>query len=100
MSIEPLDHAANVDWADVPHAPASAARIASLVPSLTELLFALELGQQVVARTGFCVHPSPPVRQVPKIDRRDLPICFMRVEIKILKGATDFNDCVRQICFR
>jgi hypothetical protein len=24
----------------------------------------------------------------------------MRVEIKILKGATDFNDCVRQICFR
>ena len=36
----------------------------------------------------------------PKIDRRDLPILFMRVEIKILKGATDFNDCVRQICFR
>jgi tetraacyldisaccharide 4'-kinase len=36
----------------------------------------------------------------PKIDRRDLPICFMRVEIKILKGSTDFNDCVRQICFR
>src|SRR5262245_35262259 len=36
----------------------------------------------------------------PKIDRRDLPIYFMRVEIKILKGATDFNDCVRQICFR
>lgn len=36
----------------------------------------------------------------PKIDRRDLPICFMRVEIKILKGSTDFNECVRQICFR
>ena len=36
----------------------------------------------------------------PKIDRRDLPIYFMRVEIKILKGAKDFNDCVRQICFR
>ena len=36
----------------------------------------------------------------PKIDRRDLPIYFMRVEIKILKGAKDFEDCVRQICFR
>jgi tetraacyldisaccharide 4'-kinase len=36
----------------------------------------------------------------PKIDRRDLPIYFMRVEIKILSGAKDFQDCVRQICFR
>ena len=36
----------------------------------------------------------------PKIDRRDLPIYFMRVEIKILTGAKDFQDCVRQICFR
>ncbi|MDA7916118.1 tetraacyldisaccharide 4'-kinase [Verrucomicrobia bacterium] len=35
----------------------------------------------------------------PKIDRRDLPIFFMRVEIKILTGAKDFNDCVKQICF-
>ena len=36
----------------------------------------------------------------PKIDRRDLPFYFMRVEIKILAGANDFEDCVRQICFR
>jgi tetraacyldisaccharide 4'-kinase len=36
----------------------------------------------------------------PKIDRRDLPIYFMRVEIKIVTGAKDFNECVRQICFR
>jgi tetraacyldisaccharide 4'-kinase len=36
----------------------------------------------------------------PKIDRRDLPIYFMRVEIKILAGANDFQDCVRKICFR
>jgi len=36
----------------------------------------------------------------PKLDRRDLPIYFMRVEIKILRGATDFQDCVKQICFR
>jgi tetraacyldisaccharide 4'-kinase len=36
----------------------------------------------------------------PKLDRRDLPIYFMRVEIKILTGAKDFQDCVHQICFR
>jgi len=36
----------------------------------------------------------------PKIDRRDLPIYFMRVEIKILSGANDFQDCVSKICFR
>ena len=36
----------------------------------------------------------------PKIDRRDLPIYFMRVEIQILSGANDFQDCVKKICFR
>jgi tetraacyldisaccharide 4'-kinase len=36
----------------------------------------------------------------PKLDRRDLPLYFMRVEIKILRGANDFQDCVRRICFR
>jgi len=36
----------------------------------------------------------------PKIDRRDLPFYFMRVEIKIVSGANDFQDCVRKICFR
>src|SRR5579862_9628439 len=36
----------------------------------------------------------------PKIDRRDLPIYFMRVEIQIVSGANDFQDCVRKICFR
>jgi len=55
------------DWAGVVHATAPTARIASLVPSLTELLFALDLGAQVVARTGFCVHPRDGVRRVPKI---------------------------------
>jgi tetraacyldisaccharide 4'-kinase len=36
----------------------------------------------------------------PKLDRRDLPIYFMRVEINIIDGAEGFEDCVRRICFR
>lgn len=42
-------------------------RIVSLVPSLTELVFTLGLGEHVVGRTGFCVHPQPAVRAVPKL---------------------------------
>jgi ABC-type Fe3+-hydroxamate transport system substrate-binding protein len=50
------------------HAQAHAdARIVSLVPSVTELLFALDLGPQVVGRTGFCIHPRGLVKNVPKL---------------------------------
>ncbi len=42
-------------------------RIASLVPSLTETMFALGLGEQIVARTGYCIHPSPAVKAVAKV---------------------------------
>ncbi|NIF53276.1 helical backbone metal receptor [Burkholderia sp. Ax-1724] len=57
-----------VDAAGVAHTPAgAAARIVSLVPSLTETLFALGLEQQIVGRTGFCVHPRDKVRAVPKV---------------------------------
>jgi len=42
-------------------------RIASLVPSLTELLVALGLAHCIVARTGFCIHPADAVRGIPKV---------------------------------
>lgn len=65
---DPPDPPAVCDWAGTPHGRApSDARIACLVPSITELLFALDLGSSVVARTGFCVHPRAAVRAVPKI---------------------------------
>ena len=58
----------NVDWHETAHAAAGRfPRIACLVPSLTELLFALNLGEHVVARTGFCVHPREAVKRVPKL---------------------------------
>ena len=57
-----------VDAAGHAHQPAGAnARIVSLVPSITELLFDLGLGTQVVGRTGFCIHPRDAVREVPKV---------------------------------
>lgn len=48
------------------HTP-SRLRIACLVPSITETLFALGLGDRVVARTGFCIHPDPEVRDIVKV---------------------------------
>ena len=42
-------------------------RIASLVPSITELLIALGLRPYLVARTGYCIHPAEAVREVPKV---------------------------------
>ena len=53
------------DAAGVTHAPAGeAARIVSLVPSLTELLFDLGLEGSLAGRTAFCVHPEGRVNRV------------------------------------
>jgi ABC-type Fe3+-hydroxamate transport system substrate-binding protein len=41
------------------HVPKPPQRIVSLVPSQTELLFHLGLGDRVVGVTRFCVHPLP-----------------------------------------
>jgi ABC-type Fe3+-hydroxamate transport system substrate-binding protein len=42
-------------------------RIVSLVPSLTESLFALGLGARVVGVTEWCVHPAEGVAPLPKL---------------------------------
>lgn len=44
-----------------------ALRIVSLVPSLTELVCELGLAPALVGRTGFCIHPRAPLRDVPKV---------------------------------
>ena len=46
-------------------------RIASLVPSLTELVVALGLGDRLVARTGWCIHPAEALVGVAKVDVRE-----------------------------
>ena len=42
-------------------------RIVSLVPSVTEALFALGLGDRVVGVTDWCVHPADGVAALPKV---------------------------------
>lgn len=43
------------------------ARIVCLVPSITELLCELGLADQVVGRTGFCIHPRETVGGIAKV---------------------------------
>lgn len=39
----------------------------SFVPSITELVCDLGLGEALVGRTGFCIHPRAAVRRIPKV---------------------------------
>jgi len=56
------------DALGVHHPPADfPARIVSLVPSITELLFDLGLGDQLVGRTHYCIHPTPAVTAIPSV---------------------------------
>lgn len=47
--------------------PRRPARIVSLVPSLTEALFSLGLGDLLVGVTEWCVHPAREVAKLPKV---------------------------------
>lgn len=68
MSLAPTNERDLVDALGTVHEVAGAtARIVSLVPSITELLFDLGLASQVVGRTGFCVHPRELVKRVAKV---------------------------------
>lgn len=42
-------------------------RIVSLVPSMTESLFGLALGERVVGRTDFCIYPADKVQSIPAL---------------------------------
>lgn len=42
-------------------------RIVSLVPSITELICELGLADQLVGRTGFCIHPKELLKKIPKV---------------------------------
>jgi tetraacyldisaccharide 4'-kinase len=66
--------------------------------SQQEILNAINRGKKRQAE--LIITTQKDAVRFPKIDRRDLPMYFMRVEIKIISGASGFHDCVRRICFR
>ena len=66
--------------------------------SQQEVLDAINRGKK--RRADMVVTTQKDAVRFPKLDRRDLPIYFMRVEIKITAGADGFDEAVRRICFK
>lgn len=69
-------------------------RIVSLVPHATELLFALGLGDQVVAVTHECDHP-PQARELPTVTRDRLPAGLSPGEIDAaVRASTQEGEAI------
>lgn len=49
------------------------ARVVSLVPSITESMIELGLGERLVGRTRFCVHPAEAVAAIPTVGGTKTP---------------------------
>ncbi len=70
MEVSAFSDASDVltDAVGTRHRPADGpARIVSLVPSLTELVCDLGLVDQLVGRTGFCIHPRETLKPIAKV---------------------------------
>jgi tetraacyldisaccharide 4'-kinase len=48
---------------------------------------------------AFIVTTEKDAVRLPPLDVRSVPIVFLRVNIRIVRGATDFNDCVARLCY-
>jgi tetraacyldisaccharide 4'-kinase len=54
----------------------------------------LEAGAEVVVTT------EKDAVRFPRLERCDVPVYYLRVDIEILQGARDFHECIARICFR
>jgi ABC-type Fe3+-hydroxamate transport system substrate-binding protein len=54
--------------------PAPPQRIVSLVPSITESLFDLGIGERVVGATDYCIYPAEPLEAVPRVGGPKTPV--------------------------
>jgi iron complex transport system substrate-binding protein len=72
-------------------------RIVSLVPHATELLFALGLGDEVIAVTHECDHPARAL-ELPRITRDVLPAHLSAVEIDAaVRAHTDNGEAIYEL---
>jgi ABC-type Fe3+-hydroxamate transport system substrate-binding protein len=76
-------------------------RIVSLVPSLTEALFALGLGDRVVGVTDWCVHPAEAVAPLPKVGGTRTPdlarILVLRPDLVLANREENRKRDVRRL---
>ena len=70
--------------------PAYPRRIVSLVPSITETLFALGAGERVVGVTDYCTHPPEEVARVTKVGGTKDP--HLEVILQLAPDLVILND--------
>lgn len=58
------------------------------------------LNASAAAEAEMIVTTEKDAVRFPKLDRRDVPIRFLRVEIDILSGEESFNECIARLCFQ
>lgn len=58
------------------------------------------INQAVEAGAELIVTTEKDAVRFPLLDRCDLPVIFLRVEIEMLSGAEAFNEWIDRICFR
>ena len=58
------------------------------------------INQAVSAGAELIVTTEKDAVRFPRIDRCDLPVIYLRVEIEMLSGSDAFNDWIDRICFR
>lgn len=51
------------------------------------------------AGADYIVTTEKDAVRIPKLDRRDVQMYFLRVEIDILSGQENFDQCISRICF-
>ena len=77
------------------------ARIVSLVPSLTEALFTLGLGDRVVGVTEWCIHPADALEAIPRVGGTKNPelelICSLEPDLVIANREENTQRVVERL---
>ena len=71
---------------------------------VTKVLVALDVIDPVVEEAKeigaeMIVTTEKDAVRIPRLLREDIPFYFLRVEIDILSGQENFDQCIRRICF-
>ncbi len=57
------------------------------------------INQAKAAGAEFIVTTEKDAVRIPKLDRCDVPIFYLRIQIDILSGQESFDQCISRICF-
>ena len=57
------------------------------------------VNQAKAAKAEMIVTTEKDAVRIPRLDRCDVPILYLRIQIDILSGQESFNQCISRICF-